>query len=217
MAPPSTGITSTCSDVAPYCIGLTGGIGCGKTTVSALFAALGASVIDTDEIARGLTHPDGAAIPAIRHAFGSEFITSSGALDRERMRHLVFTDVNSKRILEGILHPLIRREADKLIAAARQRPYVILVVPLLLETGAYRELVRRTLVVDCDERLQITRTQQRSGLSEPEVRAIMATQTGREERLAAADDVITNDGDIPQLEDRVAELHRAYVALAADR
>jgi len=201
--------------VTPYCIGLTGGIGCGKTTVSERFAALGATVIDTDEIARELTRPDGAAISAIGDAFGKGLLTGNGALDRDKMRQLVFADPEAKRTLERILHPLIRREAARQIAAARESPYVILVVPLLIETGAYRELIRRTLVVDCEESLQIARTRRRSSLSEDEVRAIMATQATREQRLAAADDIVTNDGDIGQLEARVSALHRTYLALAA--
>lgn len=203
--------------MTPYCIALTGGIGCGKTTVSALFAALGVTVIDTDEIARDLTRPSGTAIAAISDAFGPEFVTENGALDRDAMRRLVFADAEAKRTLERILHPLIRREAARQIDAAQQTPYVILVVPLLLETDAYHELANRTLVVDCDEVLQIARTKQRSALSEPEVRAIMATQVSRQQRLAAADDVITNDGDIAQLEARVAALHRTYLALADSR
>ena len=146
--------------MTPYCIALTGGIGCGKSTVSALFAARGVPVIDTDEIARELTHPGGTAIAAIRDAFGPEFVTENGALDRAAMRRLVFADAEAKRSLERILHPLIRREATQRIVAAQQAPYVVLVVPLLLETGAYRELANRTLVVDCDEALQIARTTQ---------------------------------------------------------
>lgn len=201
--------------MTPFCIGLTGGIGCGKTTVSDRFAALGVAVIDTDEIARVLTAPGGEAVAKIEEAFGSEFIDGHGALDRSRMRGLVFADPDAKRALEKILHPLIRDQVAQRIKAAQSSPYVVLVVPLLFETDAYRDLVRRTLVVDCDEALQVTRTRQRSGLSEADVRAIIATQVPRKTRLEAADDIIVNDGDMRQLDARIAELHRHYLALAA--
>ena len=197
----------------PFCIGLTGGIGSGKSSAAKIFQELGAAVVDTDQIARELTGRGGAAIAAIADQFGADCIAADGSLDRSKMRRLVFTDPKSKRKLEAILHPLIRRESRARIAAAQQ-PYVLVVVPLLLETGAYRELIKRVLVVDCDEARQIARTVKRSGLAIDEVRAIMAAQLPRAERLAAADDVLHNDADIDALRRQVEILHAKYLALA---
>jgi len=196
-----------------YCIGLTGGIGSGKSSAAGVFHELGAGVVDTDEIARELTAPGGAAIPGIRGQFGADYIAADGSLDRARMRRLVFGDPASKTALEAILHPLIREQSKARIAAARQ-PYVLVVVPLLLETGAYRELINRVLVVDCSEEQQIARTMQRSRLTADEVRAIMATQLPRRERLARADDVLHNDGDIAALRRQAEALHDRYLALS---
>lgn len=196
-----------------YCVGLTGGIGCGKTTVARLFAELGVGVVDTDEIARELTGANGAAMDAIRAAFGREFITPDGALDRAVMRRLVFADAAARARLERILHPLIRTRAMTAVAKI-DAPYALLVVPLLLETQGYRELVQRVLVVDCDERLQVARTMARSHLTEHEVRAIMANQLARAERLRGADDVIVNDGDLDSLRAQVGKLHCTYLELA---
>jgi dephospho-CoA kinase len=197
-----------------YCVGLTGGIGSGKSSAADEFAALGAALVDSDAIAHELTRAGGSAIAALRSAFGAEYITAEGALDRARMRTLVFGDATAKQRLEGLLHPLIRQQTAARVAAARG-PYVLLVVPLLLETGAYRELVQRVLVVDCSEATQIARTMARSGLTESEVRAIMTAQLPRAERVALADDVITNEGDRAALREQVRTLHERYVALAA--
>jgi dephospho-CoA kinase len=196
----------------PFCIGLTGGIGCGKSTAAKIFAELGAAVVDTDEIAHELTGPAGAALAAIRAEFGPDYIAADGTLDRARMRRLVFSDAEARKRLEGILHPLIRQESRARIAAARQ-PYVILVVPLLLETGAYRDLIKRVLVVDCDEAQQIARATRRSGLSAAEVRAIMSAQVAGPVRLAAADDVLRNDADLKCLRRDAEALHAKYLAL----
>jgi len=197
----------------PYSVGLTGGIGSGKSAASDRFGELGAGVVDTDEISRELTAPAGAAIEEIRKQFGPEFVTADGGLDRARMRRLVFADAAARRQLEAILHPLIRARTRAAIAAATQ-PYVIVVVPLLLETGACAELVQRVLVVDCEEAAQVRRTMARSGLSAGEVREIMATQLPRAERLRRADDVLANDGDLPALQRQVARLHAQYLDLA---
>ena len=194
-------------------IGLTGGIGSGKSSAAKLFAALGACVIDTDEIAHELTQSHGAAISAIRQNFGEDFITVEGALNREKMRSLVFSDSASRQKLEAILHPLIRMAAAR-SAALASSPYVIMVVPLLLETGDYREMVQRVLVVDCDEQKQIVRAMARSGLSAHEVRAIMGTQITRQERLQQADDVIVNDSNLAHLQQQVEALHQKYLALS---
>lgn len=194
-------------------IGVTGGIGSGKTTVAQLFERLGASVVDTDAMARALTSPGGAAMAAIRARFGEAYVLADGSLDRAAMRALVFADAGARRDLEAILHPLIRAAS---ICAAREArgAYVLLVVPLLVETGSYDGLVDRVLVVDCDEAQQIERVRQRSGLPAEEVRAIMASQAGRGERLRAADDVIRNDGDRASLEEQVRHLHARYLAMA---
>lgn len=196
-----------------FCVGLTGGIGCGKSRATEMFAALGAAIVDTDEISRELTAAGGSAMPLIVDAFGPQYAHVDGSLDRTRMRTLVFGDESAKRKLESILHPLIRDIARDRIATARE-PYVLLVVPLLLETGGYRDLLQRVLVVDCSENVQVARTKARSGLGEDEVRAIMRAQLTRDERLKRADDVIVNDNSIEVLRWQVEPLHRKYLALA---
>ncbi len=195
------------------CVGLTGGIGSGKTSVSRVFAELGAGVVDTDEISHTLTVPAGVAIEAIRLAFGDEYIASDGALDRAAMRALIFSDRTAKARLEAILHPMIRSRA-LLATLQSDAPYTMLAVPLLLETGSYKEVVKRVLVVDSDEQLQIARTMQRASLSEEQVRAIMADQVSRKVRLARADDVIVNNGGLDDLRRQVQTLHQVYLALA---
>jgi dephospho-CoA kinase len=194
-------------------IGLTGGIGSGKTSAAKIFAGLGVDVVDTDAIARELTQPGGAAIADIRQAFTEKFIAADGALKREEMRSLVFSDSSARRTLEAILHPLIRIEVGRCIAHF-YAPYGMIVVPLLLETGAYQELIQRILVVDCSEHNQIVRVTTRTGLDERTVRAIMSAQLSRKERLQQADDVIINDADMAHLEREVNALHRKYLALA---
>lgn len=196
-----------------FSVGLTGGIGCGKTTVADMFAELGAAVIDTDQIAHALTAPHGAAMPAIVAEFGPGFATPDGALDRARMRALVFSDQGAKARLEAILHPLIRDATD---AAARTATglYLIYVVPLLIESGNWRKRVARVLAIDCPEEMQIARVMARSGLSEQQVRAIMAAQVTRAQRLAAADDVILNDDGIEALRPQIARLHDIYLTFS---
>ncbi len=194
-------------------IGVTGGIGSGKSTVAEFLQAQGAAVVDTDHIAHALTAPGGAAISAIAAEFGAEFITPQGAMDRVRMRQLVFSDNSAKSRLEQILHPLIRQQVEQQLQQA-QGCYTLLLVPLLVETGAYRQLLDRTLVVDLPETLQISRTMARSGLSEAEVKAIMARQASRDERLQAADDIVRNDTDLKSLQQQLLTLHQRYVALA---
>ncbi|QEL63947.1 dephospho-CoA kinase [Oryzomicrobium terrae] len=199
----------------PFVVGLTGGIGSGKSAVAERFAARGAAIVDTDAIAHALTGPGGAAMAAIAAAFGPGVMRGDGALDRPAMRRLAFSDPAARQRLEAILHPLIRTEsARQTEAAAAGHPYVLLAVPLLIESGSYRERCRRILVVDCPEALQITRVMARNQLSEDEVRAILAAQASRAERLAAADDVITNDGRLEQLDGQVAALDQRYRELA---
>jgi dephospho-CoA kinase len=198
----------------PYCVGLTGGIGSGKSSAARLFQELGAGVVDVDDISHALTRAGGAGIPEIARQFGQEFLAADGSLDRARMRERVFQDSEAKTRLEAILHPLIGRQARDQVARATQ-PYVILVVPLLLETNGYRDLTRRIAVVDCSAQTQIERTMRRSRLSETVVRAIMASQISRQNRLARADDVLHNDGDEAELRLQVAQLHQRYLELAA--
>lgn len=165
-------------------VGLTGGIGSGKTTVADLFAALGVAIVDTDVIARELTGVGGAAMPAITAEFGRNILLQNGALDRNAMRRLVFADDSAKGRLSHSSSPDPARKRIALRDGVTHAPYVLLVVPLLLEAKVYRERVQRVLVVDCDEETQISRVMTRSGLSRDEVRAIMATQASRDQRLA---------------------------------
>lgn len=174
-------------------IGLTGGIGSGKSTVAGLLAACGAAIIDTDAIARRLTFPGGKAIDAIRHAFGAELIDTAGAMDRERMRALAFADPQAKRRLEAILHPMIGSETDA-EAAASDAAVKVFDVPLLVESGRWRAIVDRVLVVDCSEETQVQRVVRRAGWAEDAVRRVIAQQATRAQRLSAADAVIRNDG-----------------------
>jgi dephospho-CoA kinase len=197
-----------------FAVGLTGGIGCGKTTVADMFAAHGASVIDTDQIAHSLTAPHGAAMPALVAEFGPGFATPEGALDRAKMRALVFADPGARARLEGILHPRIR-EATAAAALLATGPYVMFVVPLLIESGTWRERVARVLAIDCPEEVQVARVMARNSLPEAQVRAIMAAQVSRAERQAAADDIILNDDGLEALAPQVERLHAFYVNEAA--
>ena len=182
------------------CIGLTGGIGCGKSTVAALFAKQGAGIIDTDEIAHQLTQKNGDAVAPIRATFGKDYLTQDDALDRPKMRNLIFSDASAKQQLESILHPLIFDQTKaELHQLQENKPYVIIVVPLLPESPVFRHLVQRVLVVDCAEDKQVERVIKRNGMSLEEVRAIIHQQTPRPERLRIADDVIHNDTDIDHL------------------
>lgn len=195
-------------------VGLTGGIGSGKSSAADEFARLGAGVIDTDAIAHELTAPGGAAIDEIRRQFGPESVDASGAMDRHRMREKVFKDPALRKRLELILHPMIRAESTRRMGESRA-PYVIHVVPLLIESPDYSRRVQRVLVVDCPESLQIERVRARSGLAAEQVTAIIKSQVSREKRLAAADDVIDNSGSLDALQQSVRKLHEKYLQLAA--
>jgi len=195
----------------PFAVGLTGGIGSGKSAVADAFAALGADVTDTDRLAHAITKSGAPGYDAVLEAFGPEFRAADATLDRARLRRLVFDDAEARARLEAILHPLIRAAARQDMVTWRG-PYGILVVPLLLERGGLSE-VDRVLVVDCDEAEQVRRVMQRSGLAADEVRAIMATQLPRAERLAKADDVIDNSGPLAALAPQVATLDQRYRAL----
>lgn len=199
-----------------FVVGLTGGIGSGKSTVADLFVAQGAALVDTDVIAHQLTAAGGAAMPQIVANFGHEIADAQGALDRVAMRRMVFTDSSARGRLEAILHPLIRQISDQRCAES-SAPYVILAVPLLVESGSYSERCDRIAVVDCPETVQISRVMARNGLSENEVRAILKAQASREQRLAIANEVIDNGAGLTNLYPRVAELHLKYLALSSEK
>src|SRR5579863_6610998 len=197
-----------------FAVGLTGGIGSGKTTVADLFAAHGVPIVDTDLIAHRITTPNGAAMPLIAKEFGAEFVTADGALDRAKMRALIFSDSTAKARLEAITHPLIRAETERERNAATG-PYLIIVVPLLVESGTWKARVDRVLNVDCSVDTQIERVMRRNAFAREEVLAIIGKQATREARLAAANDVIVNeDAPLEELAARVERLHREYLALA---
>jgi len=198
-------------------IGLTGGIGSGKSTVAAMLVALGATLVDTDAIARAIAQPGGAAMPALRAAFGDEVIAPDGGLDRERMRGLVFGDVQAKRQLEGILHPLIGAECERQAALA-SGPLIVFDVPLLVESKRWRAIVDRVLVVDASEALQLQRVVARSGWVPDAVRAVIAQQAPRPLRRAAADAVICNENlSLAQLENEVRALSQAWTPTPGPR
>jgi dephospho-CoA kinase len=192
-------------------VGLTGGIGSGKSTAARFLGERGAAVIDADEISRSLTGPGGGALPALREAFGEVLVPRDGALDRSAMRALAFADAAVRARLEAILHPRIREETRRRIAAARG-PYALLVVPLLFESGSWAGALERIVVVDCSEALQVERTAARSGLAPEEVRRIMATQWPRWRRLQAASDVLWNGGGSAALEAQCERLHARLCA-----
>ena len=194
-----------------FVVGLTGGIGSGKSAAAEEFGRLGATVVDTDTIALELTRAGGTATGQVRSLFGDEYIDAEGAMDRAKMRALAFRDPAARKALEGLLHPMIRAESGRQIAAA-SGPYVIYVVPLLVESAGYRQRVARVLVVDCPESVQMERVRRRSGLSEDDVRRIIEAQIKRADRLAAADDVIDNSGTLDALHKQVRELHARYLA-----
>jgi len=196
-----------------FVVGLTGGIGSGKSAAADEFERLGVAVVDTDAIAHELTVAGDAAIPRLRGLLGKSYFDPTGAMDRAKVRALVFSDPVAKKKLEAVLHPMIRAESERRIDSAGG-DYVVHVIPLLVESPGYRERVHRVAVVDCTEEVQLQRVTLRSGLSEEEVRRIIATQVPREHRRAAADDVIDNSGTIDALHKRVGELHRMYTELA---
>ena len=193
----------------PLLLGLTGGIGSGKSTVSSRLAALGAVVIDADAIARSVTAPGGAAMPALRDQFGDAFVTAEGALDRDRMRQRVFSDPQAKQQLEAIVHPLVGEETARQtrVALARHPPVIVFDVPLLVESAHWRDRVDRILVVDCAPATQIERVVARSALDPAAVERIIAAQATREQRRAVADWVLLNDGlSLTQLHERIDAL-----------
>ena len=199
----------------PYSVGLTGGIGSGKSAASDRFGELGAGVVDTDEISRELTAPAGAAMQEIRKQLGPEFITVDGGLDRARMRRLVFADAAARRKLEAFLHPLIRARTRAKLAEITA-PYALVAVPLLVETN-FGELVDRILVVDAPESAQLERLMRRDAIPKPEASEMIRAQVDRATRLKAAHDIIDNSGTTEATRRQVELAHRRYSDLAAQR
>ncbi|MDB5871202.1 MAG: coaE [Ramlibacter sp.] len=194
-------------------VGLTGGIGSGKSTVLQMLSALGAAVIDADEISRATTAAGGSAIPAIAQRFGPDFLTALGALDRERIREHIYGNPRARKHLEEIIHPLVGQESARQVQAALDAGArcIVFDIPLLVESGRWRSQVDRVLVVDCSPQTQVDRVVARSGLKPEEVRAIMAAQAGRAQRLAAADIVVCNEGlSLEQLRDIVVQAARFF-------
>ena len=224
-----------------FCVGLTGGIGAGKSAVSALLAARGARVADADAIGRALTAPGGAGAAAVRTALGEWTTAADGGMNREAVRRKVFADPSLRKKLEAVLHPLIRTETIRILSEPTGRVgrsgrtgraekngdgdgagdgvcgYGILSAPLLLESGALTDLCDRILVVDCDLDLRAARAAARDGTDASEIRLIASAQLSRGERLARADDILENNGGMAELEFRVSELHRKYERLARDK
>ena len=196
----------------PWVLGLTGGIASGKSSAAREFAALGVPVIDLDEIARELLSPGSAALAEVFAHFGTAVRQSVGSLDRRALRQIVFADPEARRVLEGMTHPAIRRLSDARIAQQRG-PYVIIVIPLLVESGDLKRY-QRILVIDCPESLQLERLRQRDGSSAAQAQAMLAAQSPRAARLAAADDVIRNDADLAGLAAQVKALHAQYLKMA---
>jgi len=204
---------ATATQPRVYRVGLTGGIASGKSTVAELFAKLGVPIVDSDLIAREVVAPGSPGLAAIRQRFGDEVLAADGGLERRRLRRLVFADPAARADLEAITHPLIRERMRQLNESVRA-PYVINAIPLLAEGGGRRDL-DRVLVVDCPEALQISRVMARDQIDEAAARAVLAAQASRAARLAIADDVLVNEGDLAALEAAVQTLHERYLALAS--
>ncbi|AGG32754.1 Dephospho-CoA kinase [beta proteobacterium CB] len=196
-------------------IGLTGGIGSGKTAISNLLGELGAGVIDTDLISHQITAPGGNAIPMIAEAFGADFINPEGALNRPKMRALVFADPKARQALEKITHPLIQQETTKQAfeLAKSGVPYLVFVVPLLIESGSWVKLIDYLVVVDCPEEIQIQRVMHRNNMTRMDVENILKAQTNRKVRLAAANAIIENQGSLDELKSEVLNLHQQLLKI----
>lgn len=193
-------------------VGLTGGIGSGKSAAAAQFAALGIPVIDVDIISHILTAPGQPAVLTIANTLGDGMLNTDGSLNRAAVRSKVFKDADARRQLESILHPAIYQEAQRQLLELRNTaPYCVIVVPLLFEGDRYQQLIDRSLLIDCDESIQIARTMQRSHMSEIEVRNIMAAQLSREFRQQRADDIICNNGSLEELQKNILAYHQKYI------
>lgn len=200
-----------------FSVGLTGGVGSGKSTIAGMLLRHGAGVVDADALAHEITRPGGLAIEGIRQAFGPAAIAADGALDRAWMRARAFADPQARRTLEGVLHPLIRHLSGQRATAhsAAGAPYVVFMIPLLVEAGDWQDRFHRILVVDCTEATQRARVLARPGIDDATVRGILAAQASRAHRLAVADDVVFNEAPLEEIAVRVDRLHARYAALAA--
>ncbi len=196
-----------------FLVGLTGGIGSGKSEAARIFAGLGVPVVDTDAIAHELTAPGQPVLQNIIHLFGNEFLNPDGSLDRAALREKVFADERARHQLEAILHPAIFDEVVQRVNQHPQAPYQIIAIPLLFENERYRSLVQRSLLIDCDETLQVSRTTARSDLPASAVKAIMRAQMSRAERIGQADDIITNNRGLPELKKEIEKLHQKYLMI----
>lgn len=194
-------------------VGLTGGIGCGKSVVADMFRELGITVIDADQIARELVEPGSPVLDTVIEQFGTDFLNADGRLNRQKLAQHVFADPEQKKVLESLIHPAVRDAIRQQLASCARETYVIVAVPLLLETG-YTELTDRVLVVDCDEALQVQRVHQRDGRDIGQIQNIIEQQISRSERLAMADDILYNNTGLDELKQQVAKLHQAYLDIA---
>jgi dephospho-CoA kinase len=224
MATTSHQLPTPSADLSPLkgkilLVGLTGGIGSGKTMVSQQLASYGAGIIDTDLIAHHITAASGLALSRIKAEFGDDYIDPAGALDRKKMRELVFSKPQARQLLQEITHPLIRKEAIEhalSLAKSGEVPYLVFSVPLLIESGIWMETIDYLVVVDCPPETQISRVMQRSNLSEKDAQNILDAQTSRSARLAKADFIVENNASVDQLEQNVLGLHKKLQKLAND-
>ncbi|BCM25835.1 dephospho-CoA kinase [Methyloradius palustris] len=199
-----------------YVIALTGGIGAGKSEAAKIFASLGIPIVDVDVISRQLTTAGHPVMTKIADAFGRDFVTADGALNRPAMRERIFAVDADRKKLESILHPVIHEKALQELDKHRDAPYQVLAIPLFFETNRYSGVVKRTLLVDCEEAQQISRTMQRSGMTESTVRSIIASQASRSYRRALANDIIDNTGTFEELAEKVKEKHEKYMQACVD-
>ena len=194
-----------------YIVGLTGGIGSGKSEAARLFAELGVPIVDVDIISHELTASGQATLKEITEVFGKDILNSDGSLNRAALRQKVFTDCEARKKLEAILHPAIYNKAIERLQENASAPYQILAIPLLFESDRYLNIINRTLVIDSDKKLQIARASKRDGLLEADIQKIIDVQMPREKRNALADDIILNDGLIEELKDKIKQIHEKYI------
>lgn len=193
-------------------VALTGGIGCGKTEATRVFVSLGVPVVDLDVIAHAMSQPGSPAMQQIQQVFGSDFFEATGQFDRAKMRALVFSDEDALAKLNAIMHPAIHAQATEQIKQYANSPYMVLAIPLLVESEHYWPLINHVLVIDCDESTQIERVMQRSAMGREQVEAILAAQSSRQERLDIADTVIKNDGKLENLLNSIKEFHKSQLS-----
>ena len=197
-----------------WIVGLTGGIGSGKSCAARIFSKMGARVIDTDDISHELSCPPSPALDEIAKQFGPSFLRADGTLDRPRMRAHVFSDTQSRKTLEAIFHPIIQQRVHNLLQEASGAPYTILVVPLLFETASFLKFIHHSIAIECDKEIQISRVMARSNLTREDVIAIMSTQLPSAERAKQADDLIHNNGTLLDLENQIQRLHQRFLLLS---